>query len=149
MGVRGKGGGLNSSAMCDILFQRGNENVPVPVHKYAGYPKSHPGSLILQEVEAVALDLMMVDRGTFTTMNGFNEGLGERFAAADFCLRTRVQGGRAVLYVPAAVALSSQSEEDPTDNGSFNLDVDSFGSDSEIQAFADMYVFSRAFHTGN
>lgn len=107
----------------------------MPVRKFAGYPKSHPKSLVRQAVDAVGLDLMMVSRDVFASMNGFNTTYGDRLSYADFCLRVQ-DSGKAVVYAPDGVAMNFEGEENEPEND------DGLASDPEALAFKETYVVS-------
>ena len=55
-----------------------------------------------QELSAVSMECMMLRKSLLEQINGFDEELGEEFAAIDFCLRVKEKKYR-VMYVPTVV----------------------------------------------
>ena len=55
-----------------------------------------------QELSAVSMECMMLRKSLLEQINGFDEELGEEFAAIDFCLRVKEKKYR-VVYVPTVV----------------------------------------------
>ncbi|MGN6258032.1 MAG: glycosyltransferase family 2 protein [Solirubrobacterales bacterium] len=79
-----------------------------PHNLYTGFPAAHPAVGRPRRLQAVTGACMLVRRGAFQRLGGFDEGYLNSMEDVDFCLRVGEAGGE-VHYCPDAVVVHLES----------------------------------------
>lgn len=79
-----------------------------PVHLHYHAPADAPQANLEQEVDAVTGACLLIRRGVFRDVGGFDEGYLNGYEDVDLCLRVRERGYR-ILYASASVVYHDES----------------------------------------
>jgi GT2 family glycosyltransferase len=79
-----------------------------PHHLYAGFPADHPAVNRPRRLQAVTGACLLVRRGAFDRVGGFDTGFVNSLEDVDLCLRIGEEGGE-VHYCPAAEVVHLES----------------------------------------
>lgn len=78
-------------------------------HLYRNFHLNHPAANKFRELQAVTAACMLVSRGLFLSLGGFDEDFINGFEDLDFCFRARKTGIK-VMYTPESVVIHHESK---------------------------------------
>jgi GT2 family glycosyltransferase/SAM-dependent methyltransferase len=89
-----------------VVFARGHLN---PYHLYQRFSADHPAVNHRREPQVVTAACLLIRRGLFDEVGGFDEGFRNGFEDVDLCLKSRQRGYR-VIYQPRSVLYHLESQ---------------------------------------
>jgi GT2 family glycosyltransferase/Flp pilus assembly protein TadD/2-polyprenyl-3-methyl-5-hydroxy-6-metoxy-1,4-benzoquinol methylase len=86
-----------------------NRSEGLPYHIYKGFPGDSPAVNQRREFQVVTGACLLIRRGLFMELGGFDEGFRNSFEDVDLCLKARERGYR-VVYQPRSVLYHLESQ---------------------------------------